>query len=173
MVIEIDLSDKDISKCKQFARDVVNETYNRFNRSVDDRIERLFFGKLGEVAMLQVLNSKGINPEVKEMFDIYPGTTNVDSFDFITKKKEKIDVKTAYKNFHTRILIPYDQFENIPKDFYVGVKIDIDKKKAVIFGYCTNKRLKENGKKDFGEGPAYWEDLNKLKDINELIALVG
>jgi len=164
------IQDEDIAQAKKFSDAVVNETYNRFKKDISTRKERIFFGKLGEIIFLRFLNSRDIFPDVKSMFEVYDGETNVDKFDFITEDNKKIDVKSAYKEYHTRILIPYDQFEdNKAKDYYIGVKIDIEKKESCICGFTTREKLENNGKRDFGEYPAYWEFLDQLEDINELI----
>lgn len=166
---EVIIEKEDIEKVESFAEKVAPETYNRFNKSMPTRIERIFFGKLGEVIYNKYLNSIGVFPDVKGMFEIYPGTNNVDKFDFYTKDGKKIDVKAAYKSFHSRILVPYDQFEDgRAKDFYVGIKIILEDMKATIYGFAEKEVLERNGKHDFGEGLAYWEVLYKLNDIHLL-----
>jgi hypothetical protein len=166
----IKISDEDIKKCKKFANEVVTETYNRFHQNKQIRTERIFYGKLGEVIFLKFLLSRDIFPEVNDMFKVFSGETNVDKFDFITKHGKKIDIKTAYEDYHKRILIPFDQFENEKaKDFYVGIKVNLRYLVAEILGFCDKKKLQENGKINFGEGFAYWEYLNNLKPISELI----
>ncbi|EMR74754.1 hypothetical protein MBGDF03_00918 [Thermoplasmatales archaeon SCGC AB-540-F20] len=166
----IQINAKDISNAKEFSESVVNETYNRFSKDLFTRKERIFFGKLGEIIFLNFLNSKNIFPDTTGMFEIYLGETNVDKFDFFTKDKQKIDVKSAYKDYHKRILVPYDQFEGgRAKDYYVGVKISLETRHAEVCGFTTKVKLLQNGKKDFGEGPAYWEYLNNLDDINILV----
>lgn len=168
--ITLKISGEDITKATDFSESVVNETYNRFSKDIFTRKERIFFGKLGEIIFLNLLNSKNIFPDTTGMFEVYIGETNVDKFDFLTKDNKKIDVKSAFKDFHRRILVPYDQFEDErAKDYYVGVKIDLELAQGQIFGFTTKEKLIYNGKKDFGEGPAYWEYLDNLEDINKLI----
>jgi hypothetical protein len=170
MKIIVRISKEDIEKCKCFAGEVLKETYNRFKQTDKIRTERIFFGKLGEVIFLRFLEERGIFPNVQGMFEVFSGETNVDKFDFITKSDKKIDVKTAYEKYHKRILIPYDQFEkNKAKDYYVGIKIHLKDFLAEIMGFCDKDRLKQNGKADFGEGLAYWEFLDNLKPISELV----
>ena len=169
-MIKIQITQEDIKKCRNFASKVTPETYDRFKKDEKEREERIFFGKLGEIIFLKLLNSKGITPNVENMFEVWKGTTNVDKFDFETKENKSVDAKTAYKKFHIRILIPHDQFENKKsKDFYVGVKITQELTEGVILGFCSKDKLIANGKHDFGEGMAYWEFLKNLEDINILI----
>ncbi len=173
-MIKVSLDKTEIDKCREFAEKVTKETYNRFNQNDDIRAKRIFLGKVGEIAFLKLLKDNRISVDVSDMFEIFKGETNVDSTDFLTKDKKKIDIKTAYESFHSRLLVPYDQFENgKAKDYYVGVKIFLEENKAEIWGFCTKEILEDNGKKDFGEGPAYWEFLNNLKDIKELLLLMN
>jgi len=171
--IILKINNEDIKKANDFAESVVNETYNRFHKDMETRTVRIFFGKLGEIIFLNLLTFNNIFPDITGMFEVFIGETNDDKFDFLTRDKKKIDVKSAYKNFHKRILIPYDQFENgLAKDYYVGVKIELEQKQAKICGYTTKEKLIKNGKKDFGEGPAYWELLCNLEDIEKLVEMI-
>ena len=169
-MISIKITSEDIEKCREFASKITGKSYDRFNKDYTEREDRHFFGKLGELIFLKLLNSRGIYPEVEEMFEVWDEIARGDKFDFETKDNKSVDVKTAYKGFHSRIVIPYDQFEGGKnKDIYVGVKINEVMTEGEIFGFCSKDKLSENGKKDFGEGPAYWEYLNALDDIEILI----
>jgi len=168
----VQLTSADVHQAKLFAEQVVNETYDRFQQGYQERIDRIYFGKVGEVAFLKYLISQNIYPDTTGMFEIYKGITNVDKFDFFTLRGESIDIKTAYKSFHIRILIPYDQFENgKAKDYYVGVYFDTTTLLATIYGYTTKEELLANGKKNFGEGDAYWAFLRNLHPIKNLLIL--
>jgi len=167
---KIILTEKEIKDCRLFAIRVVKETYNRFNKKMSEREKRIFIGKMGEIAFLKFLNENNKFVDTKDIYKVFLGETNVDKFDFITKKNKKIDIKTAYKNFHKRIIIPWDQFEkNNAKDYYVGTKLNSDLKTVDILGYTTKNKLIQNGKLNFGEGLGYYEFLNNLFDIKELL----
>lgn len=169
----IELDDSEIEQCKTFAKQVVKETYNRFNKGTEDRIKRIDFGKRGELIFLKYLRSIGKNSKVDGMFEVYPGETNVDTCDFFTADGKTIDVKTAYESYHKRILIPYDQFENnLAKDYYVGIKMNEAGNTGAIYGYATKEILKTKQKQNFGEGDAYWTNLNDLKPIQEICCLI-
>lgn len=170
-MIKIQITEEDIKKCRAFALAKIKNAYNRLNETDEEREEKHFFGKLGEVVFLKLLNSKGIFPNVEEMFKIWEETTKGDKFDFETKDGELIDVKTAYRNNHKNILVPYDQFEKGKnKDFYVGVKINEEITEGEVVGFCSKDKLIENGKTDrFGKMTAYWELLKDLEDIENLI----
>ena len=169
-MIKIPITKEDIKKCRDFAFKKVGSSYDRLKQSDDEREKRIFFGKLGELIFLKLLNSKGINLEEESLFEIWEDITKGDKGDFKTKEGKSIDIKTAYLKKHIRILVPYDQFENGKnKEFYVGIKINEDISEGEIFGFCSKDKLIINGKKDFGEGLAYWEFLNSLEDIELLI----
>lgn len=107
------------------------------------------------------------------MFEIYEGEMNVDGYDFLTADNKTIDIKTAYKFNHPRILIPYDQFENDrAKNFYVGIKMNENGNAGVVSGYTTKEILMLKTKQSFGEGDAYWIYLNDLKPIQQLCCLI-
>lgn len=169
-ILTLSITNEDIIQCRDFTNEVVEQTYNRFNKNLKERKKRIFFGKIGEIVFFNYLISINKKINNKDMFKIYIGENNVDNFDFKTINNQTIDIKTAYENFHNRIVIPEDQFENNKsKDFYVGIKIFYKIKIAKIYGYTSREKLLFNKKQNFGEGYAYWEFLNSLNDINFLI----
>lgn len=136
MDVTIEISREMKEKCYYFAAAIVlskNQFKRLPNEDIIDRIERTFAGKLGEYAFLNYLEREKLieenekNEILDEMFRIYDGESNVDSYDFKTKKNKKIDVKTAYKPFHSLLVVNKDQFEDKDKqkDYYVGVKLNV------------------------------------------------
>ena len=149
-IITLKIINDDLDKCKNFANKVVDQTYNRFNKDLIERKRRIFFGKIGEVVFFNYLVSLEKNIGSSDMFKVFQGEQNVDSFDFKTINGKTIDIKTAYQSYHNRIIIPEDQFENNnAKDFYVGVKVFFNVKIAKIYGYTSGKNLILNKKKKF------------------------
>lgn len=146
-------------------------------------IQRTYMGKLGEIAFAQFLFESGKKVDTDGMFDIYEGQTNVDPFDFITPSGGTVDVKTGFRAIHTRLLVNMEQFNRIPKDYYVAVKInamDVDSRQklvdwqnvtqAWILGYAEYGFLDKYAPiYDFGEGPAKWIYYNKLLSIDRLL----
>ena len=41
-------------------------------------------------------------------------------FDFVTNESETIDIKQPY-SLHIRLLVPIDQINNMPRNYYVGL----------------------------------------------------
>jgi len=192
-MIKIKFSKDDIIECWNFANKIITEN-NQYNRMIKSglsnedkilyRIKRTFAGKLGEVAFFRYLESMGINPgEFENMFVVFDGETNVDKFDFKTKQGFTIDVKTAVFENHKRLVVPNDQFRNMPKDFYVGVKLNVPKMitdyddkftetsivMADIYGYIDYTKLENTKISNLGEFPCRAVPLTDLLDIKYFI----
>ena len=174
------ITKQDINKCLDFSRNIINTNnqYNRFSKSKNIQIERTFIGKLAEYVFYKYLLEIGIQYSLGDMFDIFPGTLNVDSYDFQLKNGKTVDIKTASKPFHKRIMVPITQW-NLAKDFYVGIKLETncDKRgniipesisKALIYGYCTREQLSQSKTQNFGDGPCKHILLNNLTNIKYL-----
>ena len=145
-------------------------------------IQRTYVGKLGELAFLALLNEKGIDCKTDGMFDIFEGQANTDRFDFVTSYDEKIDIKTGFRENHSRLLVNREQFEGDPKQYYVGVKLNAvdvvgddrliewdSVETAVIKGYADRDYLQGLDYTDFGEGPAKAKAYNYLMGIDLLL----
>ena len=180
MKINVPISYNDKKKCLDFAKSIIssNNQYNRFNKDKYIQIQRTFIGKLAEYLFLQFLLKRGVLYSEDGMFELYEGQTNVDNYDFVTKDKKTVDIKTASKNFHKRIMVPIDQW-SLEKDFYVGIKINASyngkemilskTNSGTIFGYCSRRELENSTVSDFGEGPCKHYLLENLSNINTLI----
>lgn len=192
----IDLTPEMKNAALTFARDIIlsDNQYSRLlpaniqasqNVGMQQKIEiqRTYMGKLGEIAFAQFLFESGKKVNTDGMFDIYEGQTNVDPFDFMTPSGDTVDVKTGFRAIHTRLLVNTEQFDGIPKDYYVAVKInavDVDSRQklvdwqnvtqACILGYAEYGFLDKYAPTyDFGEGPAKWIYYNKLLGIDRLL----
>ncbi|GAB6100648.1 hypothetical protein JCM16358_25270 [Halanaerocella petrolearia] len=169
-------------KAHNFASNIISggNQYDRLPTTINERIGRTFAGKLAEYAFLHYLRSQEINYSEGDMFEVFEGQENVDGFDFETDNGRTIDIKCASKPFHSRIMVPIDQFNSIPKDYYIGIKLHSklsDKgriltnsiTKATISGYCTYKELDQVTTKSFGEGACKHKRLDELNDIETII----
>lgn len=154
--------------------------YARLGQSEEELIETTYIGKLGELAFLKALNSCDIFPDISGILDVYEGQENVDSYDFITQDGLTVDIKTGYLPHHTRLMVNKQQFNNIPKDIYVGIKLlasdsinDAGKNgkdvwsNAEIHGWISHDDLKEYGEfRNFGKAYAYaiiYCNLNRIE----------
>lgn len=194
---EVDINNDMKERALSFAKDIVLSD-NQYSRLLPNRIrtskdismkqkieiQRTYMGKLGEVSFAKFLSEKGKPNDTKDMFKIFEGQTNVDEFDFTTRDGKSVDIKTGFRKIHKRLLINIEQFNNIPKDYYVAVKldsIDVDSReklvdwnnitKATIYGYADHWYIENHADIiDFGEGPARWLMYNKLMGIDKLIS---
>ena len=193
--VKMNLSKQDIDRCWDFSETIIlgHNQYDRMMKSglsAQDkllyRIKRTFVGKIGEMAFYRFLERNNINPDnLEEMFAIFEGETEVDKFDFQTAQGATVDVKTAVFSNHTRLVVPYDQFCNLPKDFYVGIKLDIPASirdydssftaacinDIYICGFATRAELQSCSTINLGEFPCKAIALSALNDISKLLEM--
>lgn len=172
-------------RCMQFARQIIT-TDNQFSRLLPNdirtsgnqqskqalEINRTYMGKLAELAFAEMLRLNGKQVDLTDIFAIYEGRNNVDTADFFTLNGNSVDVKAGYESFHSRLLVNCEQADSIPKNYYVGVKLNLinGNSQALIHGYVNhNELVTANRPQTFGEGYAYWLYYNQLRDINGLI----
>lgn len=192
----VDITEEMKEKALTFAKNIIL-TDNQYSRLLPSQvresndvtlqskieIQRTYMGKLGELVFLKYLTENGRSVSTKGMFEVYEGQGNVDHFDFVTKKEHSVDVKTGFRQIHRRLLVNTEQFDNIPKDYYVAVKIDamdVDGEQklvdweqvstATIWGYAEHSYMEKHAEiANFGEGPARWLYYNKLLGIDRLL----
>lgn len=191
----ITLSNADVKRCWDFSNKIIlgENQYDRMMKSglsLDEqqvyRIQRTFVGKIGEIAFYHFLEQKDLYPgNLDEMFAIFEEQTNVDPFDFQTAGGESVDVKAAVFSFHKNLVVPIDQFKNIPKDYYVGVKLKLPYsvqdygyafrpefvREVYICGFATYEQMRQCKTANFGECDCKPKLLSTLTDIDRLLAL--
>lgn len=192
---KISLRKEDVERCWTFSEIIIigRNQYDRMMKrglSASDklsyRIKRTFVGKVGEMAFYRFLEERNIRPgNLDAMFAIYEGETNVDKFDFQTAEGATVDVKAAVFSNHRRLLVPEDQFFSMPKNFYVGTKLDIPAtigdygisftkdcvKDVYICGFATRAELLHCPTTNPGEFPCKGLPLKDLNDIDKLLAM--
>ncbi|TQO55609.1 hypothetical protein [Paraclostridium bifermentans] len=162
MPIEVSITQDMINDCHDFASKIIlgDSQYDRLPATIDVRIERTFAGKLAELAFHKYLAEQGKDVPLGDMFKIFDEQSKTDLCDFSTKDGKTIDVKSASRTDHYMIMVPIDQFKSIPKDYYVGVRINtgvtkyeeikIDTiKTATIYGYCEYEYLRKKATKNY------------------------
>lgn len=170
----VGFTSEDLNAASAFAQGAAQHTYNRRRVTRNEQQRDIRVGKLGEIAFAKYLSENGKAVKgTDDMFTIWHNTHMVDKLDFETKEGKSIDVKTASKNYQKRILVPEDQFLNLPKDYYVGVRITEDERNAFIEGYATREEIESAGK--FGRArshPAYGKLLCELTRIDSLLLIM-
>ena len=162
---EIPQSIKD--KCSRYAVDSYNHKKQRVgytNGTREESIRRMYVGKIGEEIVRLLFEETNI--------PFTPDDTPVEStdyFDFIVKE-EKIDVKTTEAvGYHISEIVSMDKAR--PKDIYISVIVDKEKRQVSICGWLTRDQLcrVENiqmvGKR---ENYRVWQkDTNKIETLIE------
>jgi hypothetical protein len=179
--MRVKITSEEKERYLNFATEIIHgqNQFNRFNQSVETQIARTYIGKLAEYVFLHFLHSKGVLYYEGDMFQIFQGQENSDTYDFVTIDNESVDIKTASLPFHSRIMIPMSQF-HLKKDYYVGIKLNFKTEqgkildlKAIedctIFGYIERLELEMAPVKHFGEGYCKSIELVKLKPIEDLL----
>lgn len=140
-----------------------------------ERKDRLYLGLLGERSVCQLLRQHKKLFDYTPVFDGKPDTGDIgvsmcypnNPFD---QRRLELDVKTATEPGHSRIMIPRAQVERHGKAYlYVGVRLNSEDE-AEVFGYCTlEDMLLEDEGFDHNKVPTYWQRLDKLTPISELL----
>ncbi len=183
----LDFATKIIRTDNQFSRLLPAQVWESNNLELRQRIEiqRTYAGKIGEMVFRDLLRFRQKNVNTEGMFEIYEGQEHVDEFDFITLNDKSVDVKTGFRTIHSRLLINIDQFNNLPKDYYVGVKlngVDVDAEnkiidlnsitEGIVYGYAEYEYLRNHTDvNDYGEGPARAMQYNRLLGIDRLVEM--
>ncbi len=147
-------------------------------------VQRTYAGKLGELAFLALLRDRGIECDTTGLFEVYPGQENTDSFDFALPSGESIDVKTGFRSNHRRLLVNEQQLANIPKDYYVAVKLSAQDapgdgklilwdsvESATVKGYAQRGYLERLRSISYGEARAKGVEYDRLMGIDRLLSL--
>ena len=188
----IEISEEMRYKAYDFSTEIImqNNQYDRMCpsdiRNINDkniiRINRTYVGKLAELCFNEYLIANNIFVNIDDMFSIFNGQENVDDFDFCLPNGNTIDIKTAVFNNHRNLVVPIDQFINIPKSYYVGIKLEcpIGKndyrlikrdtfKKAFVRGFCTYDELKKQKTINLGEFDCKAIRLDSLHNVKLLV----
>lgn len=169
----MEITDEMMRKAKDFAKRKQPTSYPRFGESKEQQLERLYAGKLGELIGQEALRKTKILHRCLGKLEIVEEMGYRNTADCIiypeTDKEKSVDFKTAWKTYHTRILVPEDMFLSQRKDIYIGIKIDLELNTAQVYGYQTRKYMRtKHPVQDFGEGPAYWAFLEELRPLKQL-----
>ena len=170
MSTTIEFTNNDIGRAIEFARWSASTTYNRRDKSPVRHERNSRIGKLGEIAFAKFLraNGKKISGS-KNMFTVWDDTYEVDRRGFQTSAGKTIDIKTVSESYHTRILVPYDQYQNQRKGYYVGVRIFAGEVTAEVVGFAAWDELEPLGGGDY---PVYARSLDSLRPISELVDMM-
>ena len=170
MSAAIEFTRNEIERATDFAKRFTPTTYNRRDK-LPVRWERNYrINKLGEIAFAKFLRANGkILLGNEDMFTAGSDTHRVDTMDFQTSDGKSIDIKTASESYHTRILVPYDQYKNQRKDYYIGIRIFAGEVTAEVIGFATWEELEPFGGSAY---PTYAREFSLLHPISELLDMI-
>ena len=170
MSATIEFTADEIASATGFAKRSAPTTYNRRGELPVRHERNSRIGKLGEIAFAKFLRENGKELSgSKHMFTVWDDIYKVDRMDFQTSDGKTIDIKTASESYHTRILVPHDQYRQQQKDYYVGVRIFAGEVTAEVIGFAAWDELELFGGGDY---PAYARSLDLLHPISELLDLI-
>lgn len=138
------------------------------NGGINNKKFKMYEGKLGEKIFKQYLIDNNT-----EFIEDTSSFKEADDYDFLINNK-KIDVKTRTKKFHTRTLEIVEQVSKRPKDVYVSVRLNEDKKSGSILGWFFKEdmlkinRIEKNGYLD-----NYVLFDHELRPIDTLLAAIS
>jgi len=164
MIIEI--TDQAIKDAKDYSNQITtkfNDADNPCGINGGSIAERYYFGYLGEWVFNEFLKICNVKDKVIWSRD---ADGMADNGDFFFGAKI-IDVKTATKPFHKRIMIPLVQFERHHRDYYVAVRLN--GVYAEIIGYATYEDIEKAEPENFGYGDTKAILFTKLRHIGELL----
>jgi hypothetical protein len=171
--VKINVNEELKVRAREFALKVVDETFDRFNYNRKSRLEKIAWGKLGEEVFRYYLNNNGISVEID--YNIYLGTENTDNTDFVINNTS-IDLKVGTKDFHKRLLVVKQYFDNgNQSDYYVGLNFYEKGSIAIIYGYATKEDVKNSSVEKWDKiNPVldYTIPYTSLKPINQLIKIL-
>lgn len=144
-----ELGDEVVNRVKKFAKEVINETHNTFeNTNTSHRIEKIYTGKLAEEVFKKYMkDSYNITLDIN--YEIYPGTSNVDEFDFNINGKS-IDIKSSKDTKKEGLSNCFNYF-NFPvlasqslKDVTISILYDFEIKNFIIVSWIDKETYTKN-----------------------------
>jgi len=107
-----------------------------------------------------------------KMFDLYPNFTDKpdDKFDYKLKDGRTVDVKaTEYeKGKKKRLLIKTYEASRLASDLYALMEIDLTELEVICKGFATKEMVLNAPVLNFGYGPSFAIEMNKLKELKDI-----
>lgn len=184
MIVTVEITDDLIENAKDFAIRKQESSYKRLGeKDKEEQYQHLFIGKLTELIGQEGLNQLGIPHYCQDKLKVVEEVFYKNVADCIlfpnTTKALTTDFKSAWRSFHSRILVPRDQYFRQKKDIYIGIRlrcIDTEpiptfpnfRRTAEIYGWVKREELHEPDESSSRRFPAYWVYLTELHQLDEL-----
>ena len=159
LVEKKEFSGEILDRIDEFAKNVTNETYDRFSYSYEHRVETIRIGKLAEEVFAKfMLDEYKVKLEIN--YDIYEGINNVDDDDFFINGY-KVDIKSSkdtkqegFENCFSYFNFPVPWDQEI-KDVTISIIYSFDLSKFWICRAISKRKYIQNqhyGKLPVGGG---------------------
>lgn len=157
--VTIKVEDDMRKRARDFAKNAVGDTFDRFNYSQKERLEKIAWGKLGEEVVASFFSSHDLPVEID--YNVYPGTNSIDETDFVINNM-KIDLKVGTQNYHKRLLVVKSYFDNgHQSDYYIAVNFYENATIAIVYGFATKLDVAQ-------ASVAKWDKINPIADYTIL-----
>ena len=145
------------------SRAFTSDDHDFHEGGLDAKQRKMYEGKLGEKIFKCFLREAKI--PFKEDSSSH---TEADEYDFKIHGL-LVDVKTRTKEYHTRTLEMVKQFKRKPKNIYVSVQLDVEKKSGYVIGWFGKRDLQRTNRiENNGYLDNYVMYDNELRDIYDL-----
>lgn len=161
-------------RARDFAERATSETYNRFTYNWNQRVEKVYVGKVGEEVLREYFLGVGL-PAAEIDYNIYPGTSSIDETD-LRVGPFLVDVKVGTQTFHKRLLVVKQYFDNKHQsDFYVALNLYDAETNAIIYGFADRAEIAKAPTGAFDRinpVPDYYLFYDNLRPIEELAKIL-
>lgn len=180
----VEITDDLIEKAKDFAIRKQESSYKRLGETrKEEQYQHLFIGKLTELIGQEGLNQLSISHTCPDKLIVVEEKFYKNFADCIifpdTDKQLTADFKSAWRSFHSRILVPRDQYLRQKKDIYIGIRLYCTDEEPIptfpnfqmnaeICGWVKREELHSPDASSSRVFPAYWVYLNEMHPLDEI-----
>lgn len=185
-MITVEITNEMIRNAKEYAIKKQPTSFPRLDETKEEQHQRLFIGKLTELIGQEGMKKINLPHSCPDKLKVVNRMEYRDVADCIiypnTVKKMSVDFKSAWRKFHSRILIPEDQYTNQRKDICIGIQlhlVDVEpiptfpnfEENADVHGWIKWEELHDPDESSSRKYPAYWVYLTELHQLDELLKI--
>ena len=107
-----------------------------------------------------------------KLFDLYPNFSEKpdEKFDYVLPDGRTVDVKATEleKGKKKRLLIKTYEASRLTSDLFCLMEINLEKLEVICKGFATKEMVLNAPIVNFGYGPSFAIEMNKLKELEEI-----
>ena len=107
-----------------------------------------------------------------KLFDLYPNFSEKpdEKFDYVLHDGRTVDVKATEleKGKKKRLLIKTYEASRLTSDLFCLMEINLEKLEVICKGFATKEMVLNAPIVNFGYGPSFAIEMNKLKELEEI-----